>query len=282
MQTGDNDQFLRFWYEVDIKKVGFGLSNAEEALKSNRKWFPYNKGGEFRKWYGNQEYVVNWENNGTEIKSNFDNKGKLRSRPQNTSYYFRQGITWSDVSSSYFGVRYLPKGFLFDVSGSMRFPDKEKQELLLGFMCSHISVEMLKILNPTLHFQVGNIKDLPIMIPDSKDEIKSMVNENIAISIEDWNSVETSWNFENHPLLCNQAGIIKLSDAYLAWIIQTENRFDRLKSNEESLNRIYIDLYGLQDELTPEVPDEEVTVFKAYRLRDTKSFLSYFIGCVMG
>lgn len=276
LQTADNDQFLRLWFEVNTEKIGFGYNDSKEASSSDKKWFPYNKGGSFRKWYGNQEYIVNWESDGQEIKNN---SGSVIRNP---TYYFREGITWSDVSSSYFGVRFLPKGFLFDVSGSMAFSKTDEYELLLGFMCSHISVEMLMILNPTLHFQVGNIKNLPIIIPNSKEKIKSMVNENITISQLDWNSVETSWNFGNHPLSCHQEGITKLSDAYSDWIIQTENRFAQLKSNEEALNRIFIDLYGLQDELTPEVPGEEVTVRKADRPRDTKSFLSYFIGCVMG
>lgn len=164
----------------------------------------------------------------------------------------------------------------------MAFPSNDEYELLLGFMCSHISVEMLKILNPTLHSQVGNIKNLPIMIPHSEDEIRSKVNDNISISRLDWNSAEISWDFIKHPWLCYQEGVPNLSVAYSGWFNEADNRFTQLKSNEESLNRIFIDLYGLQDELTPEVPDEEVTVRKADRLRDTRSFLSYFIGCVMG
>ncbi|HBW37731.1 BREX-1 system adenine-specific DNA-methyltransferase PglX [Desulfosporosinus sp. BICA1-9] len=276
METGDNDQFLRFWFEVNMQKIGFDSEDYKEALISKRKWFPYNKGGTFRKWYGNQEYVVNWENDGQWIK-NFN-----RSIIRNKSYFFRQGITWSDVSSSYFGVRFLPKGFLFDNSGSMAFPSNDEYELLLGFMCCHISVEMLKILNPTMHSQVGNIKNLPVIIPHSKIEIRSKVNENISISRLDWNSSEISWDFIRHPWLCHEEEIPKLSDTYSRWINEADNRFTQLKSNEESLNRIFIEQYGLQDEMTPEVPDEEVTVRKADRLRDSKSFLSYFIGCVMG
>ena len=276
LQTANNDQFLRLWFEVNTTKIGFGCHDSKEALSSEKKWFPYNKGGSFRKWYGNQEYIVNWESDGQEIKAN---RGSVIRNP---TYYFREGITWSDVSSSYFGVRFLPKGFLFDVSGSMAFSETDGYELLLGFMCSHISVEMLKILNPTLHFQVGNIKNLAIITPNSEDTIKLLVNENIVISRTDWNTSEISWNFLNHPFLCHRERITKLSDVHSNWITQTEYRFSQLKSNEESLNRIFNDLYGLQDELTPEVPDEEVTVRKADRLRDTKSFLSYFIGCITG
>lgn len=168
LQTGSNDRFLRLWYEVIIQNIGFGCETIEETIESRRKWFPYNKGGAFRKWYGNQDYVVNWKNNGQEIRNFVDEKGKLRSRPQNTEYYLREGITWSDVSSSYFGARYIPNGFLFDVSGSVAFTKKEQLNYLLGLLGSHISVEMLKILNPTMHFQVGNIKNIPVNFAKEK------------------------------------------------------------------------------------------------------------------
>lgn len=284
MATSDNNRFLRFWFEVEIKKVGFGCSDSTEALLSKKKWFPYNKGGSFRKWYGNQEYVVNWEYNGKEVMEYAAELYKSPTRTiKNIPYYFRESITWSFVNSSYFGVRYSPKGFLFDVGGSSIFLENEDSPFYLALLTSKLAYYFLAMVNPTLNFQVGNIASIPIVNPrEKKEEINKLALSSISISGDDWNSSETAWDFKTNPWLANQGGILRLSEAYAGWIVLTENRFSRLKANEEQLNRIFIDLYGLQDELTPEVPDEEVTVRKADRLRDTKSFLSYFIGCVMG
>ena len=276
MATSDNDRFLRLWFEVNIEKVGFGFSNSKEALINKKKWFPYNKGGSYRKWYGNQEYMVNWEVDGQEIK-NFD-----RSVIRNPTYYFREGLTWSDISSNHFGVRYSPKGFLFDVKGSCLFTDnRDILFTIQGVLASKVAYRVLMMLNPTMSFQVGDIKRIPIL-----DQYNSFVNEivgeNISISKYEWNSFEISWDFGCHSFMQAGKNCTKLVDAYSVWFTETDNRFNQLKLNEESLNRIFIDLYGLQDEMTPDVPDEEITIRKADRLRDTKSFLSYFIGCVMG
>ena len=284
MATSDNDRFLRLWFEVEINKVGFDFSDSTEALISKKKWFPYNKGGSFRKWYGNQEYVVNWENNGKEV---MDYAAKLYKSPtrtiKNIPYYFRESITWSFVSSSYFGVRYSPRGFLFDVGGSSIFLDNDDFSFYLALLTSKLAYYFLSMVNPTLNFQVGNIAAIPIINPrEKKEEINQLSLSSISLSSDDWNCSETAWDFKLNPWLDIQRGTSKLSEAYSGWIAQTENRFSQLKSNEEQLNRIFIDVYGLQDELSPEVPDEEVTVQKADRLRDTKAFLSYFIGCVMG
>ncbi|WP_075365644.1 BREX-1 system adenine-specific DNA-methyltransferase PglX [Desulfosporosinus metallidurans] len=283
MATSDNGRFLRLWFEVDIRKVGFGFSDSNEALRSERKWFPYNKGGSFRKWYGNQEYIVNWENDGQEVMKYATKLYKSPTRTiKNISFYFRECITWSFVSSSNFGVRYSPMGFLFDVGGSSIFLQNGEFPFYLALLTSKLSYYFLSMVNPTLNFQVGNIASIPIINPLEKEDINKLSLSSISISGDDWNSSETSWDFINHPWLCYQEKISTLSDAYSEWVNEAENRFSQLKSNEESLNRIFIDLYGLQDELTPEVLDEEVTVRKADRLRDTKSFLSYFVGCVMG
>ncbi|WP_369900862.1 BREX-1 system adenine-specific DNA-methyltransferase PglX [Bacillus manliponensis] len=281
LQTGNNDKFLRLWFEISAVKTSFKL--IDQPNSNEVKWFPYNKGGSYRKWYGNQEYVVNWKNNGEEIRNFVDEKGKLRSRPQNTEYYLREGITWSDISSRYFGVRYLNKGFLFDVSGSMMFTKKDDLFYLLGLLGSHISITMLKILNPTLHFQVGNIKNIPIKIDTSNHSyVTNLVKNNIKISRIDWNSFETSWDFEAHPFLMHREQAKILKECYINWETHTETQFHQLQQNEEELNKIFIELYSLQDELTPEVPDEEVTIRRAERVRDTKSFLSYCIGLMMG
>lgn len=283
LQTGDNNRFVRLWYEVDNSKIGFNCKNKEIALESNKKWFPYNKGGKFRKWYGNNQYLVNWENDGYEIKNNFDSNGKLRSRPQNREYYFKEGITWTFVSSSNFGARYTDKGFLFDVGGSSLFPDKKNIYYILGLLSTKITFEFLRIQNPTLNFQVGNIANIPTIITDNVDlfnTINNKVKENINISKKDWDSFETSWDFKTHPLIEFKSDTIE--NSYNNWSEFTEKQFNQLKSNEEELNRIFIDIYGLQDELTPEVEDKDVTIRKADKERDIKSFISYAVGCIFG
>ncbi|WMJ21558.1 BREX-1 system adenine-specific DNA-methyltransferase PglX [Geobacillus kaustophilus] len=284
LATADNDRFLRLWHEVSYSEIGYNFESIQQASASEFRWFPYNKGGEFRKWYGNQEYIVDWYKDGREIRNFKDSNGKIKSRPQNTAYYFKEGITWTLLSSSKFGVRYIPKGFIFDINGMTMFVDSAKLNFLLGFMCSKIAFEQLKIINPTLAFQIGDIKRLPIVFGNEAmiNRINRLVEKNILIAKKDWDSFETSWNFKRHPLLTYREGSNLLSDAFFNWTNHTEKQFAQLKANEEELNRIFIDLYGLQDELTPEVPDEEITIRKSDRIRDAKSFLSYFIGCVMG
>ena len=281
LQTGDNNRFLRLWYEVEYGRIGYGCRNAEEALNSKKKWFPYNKGGEFRKWYGNQEYVVNWENDGEEIKNFTDGQGRLRSRPQNTGYYFREGITWSKVTIGSFSVRYVPKGSIFDVAGCSLFTDSKNLSSLIGLMNTVIIKKILESLSPTLNYEVGHIKSLPVIIKND-NKIKSLVEKNISFSKTDWDSFETSWDFKKHPFLTYRNGAKNLAESFANWAEHAERQFNQLKANEEELNRIFIELYGLQDELTPEVPDEEVTVRKADRERDAKSFLSYCVGLIMG
>ncbi|MGX1983229.1 Eco57I restriction-modification methylase [Thermolongibacillus altinsuensis] len=283
LATSDNNRFLRLWHEVTYQKIGFGCKSSLEAQESKKKWFPYNKGGEFRKWYGNQEYLVNWENDGFEIRNLVDQSGKLRSRPQNTGYYFKEGITWSFVSSSNFGVRYTPNGFIFDVGGSSIFPNNDWIYYVTAYLCSKLSFKFLQYINPTLNFQVGNIGDLPIVFNEKeKSEIDRLAIQNINISKNDWDFFETSWNFKQHPFLTFRGEAKTLEECYANWADHAEKQFQQLKKNEEELNRIFIELYGLQDELTPEVPDEEVTVRRADRVRDAKSFLSYCVGLMMG
>jgi hypothetical protein len=230
----------------------------------------------FRKWYGNQEYVVNWENDGKEIKAFY------RAFVRNKDYYFKEGITWSFVSSSKFGVRYTPSGFLFDVGGSSLFPSHEYIYYVLGYLCSKLSLHFLSYMNPTLNFQVGNISFLPIKTDYDESKIKSIVSKCIQISQKDWDSFETAWDFKQHPFLTYKDDAVNLEQSFANWAEHAEKQFNQLKANEEELNRIFIELYGLQDELTPEVPDEEVTVRKADRERDAKSFLSYCVGLMMG
>lgn len=284
LATSDNNRFLRLWHEVAYLNIGFGCKSSQEAQESKKKWFPYNKGGEFRKWYGNQEYLINWENDGKEVKDYAAKLYKSYTRTiKNISYYFKEGITWSFVSSAKFGVRYSPVGFIFDVGGSSAFPDKNYLYYLTSFLISKVAFHLLQYLNPTLNYQVGNIKALPIVIDESfKNKIDKLAIRSINYSKTDWDSFETSWDFKQHPFLTYRGEAKTLEECYANWADHTEKQFRQLQKNEEELNRIFIDLYGLQDELTPEVPDEEVTVRRADRIREAKSFLSYCIGLMMG
>lgn len=276
LQTGDNSRFLRIWHEVNIQKVGFQIANKEQAQSSGKKWFPYNKGGDFRKWYGNQEYIVNWENDGVEVRQNVDEKGKQRSRPQNTEFYFQQSVSWSFISSSFFGVRAYPQGFIFDVAGSSLFPKNEKNKDITSFLCSHVAPSLMKVVNPTLNFQVGNVAQLPYI------EVKenNIGNECIRLAKIDWNSYEISWDFTQNPIL--RTGQPNLEQAFNTWQQQNANAVAEMKRLEEENNKLFIEAYGLQDELTPDVPDEQITLTRADREKDSQRLVSYALGCMMG
>ena len=280
LATADNNRFLREWYEVDFYKIKFDCKTLDEAKKSGFKWFPYNKGGDFRKWYGNNDYIVNWENDGFEIKHFFDSKGKLRSRPQNLNYMFRSSVSWSDITSSTNAFRYKPYGNLFDISGMSFFP-KRNTNYLLALCNTKLVADVLKIIAPTIHCQCGDVANIPVIEDDTKAfNIESKVDENINISKFDWDSFETSWDFKKHPLVSYSTS--KISTDFELWAKECEERFKKLKANEEELNRIFIDIYGVQDELTPEVEDKNVTVRQADLQRDIKSLISYAVGCMFG
>lgn len=281
LQTGNNDEFLRLWYEVNEEKIGFGIKTLDDAQKCGKKWFPYNKGGDFKRWYGNRNYVVNWENDGYAIKHCFNSEGKLRSRPQNKTYYLKPCITWSDITSAQFSGRYCEGGFLFDVKGSSGFPKNNELLYVLGFLNSKISQKCIKILNPTITTQVGDMARIPVYFDEEKKKkIELLVNNSINNVKMDWDAFEISWDFKKHPLICCEED--NLSVAFEMWSKECDEHFNMLKANEEELNRIFIDIYGLQDELTPEVEDKDVTVRKADLVRDIKSFISYAVGCMFG
>ena len=283
LATSDNNRFLREWYEVDIHKTLLNSSSVEESKNSNVKWFPYNKGGEFRKWYGNNDYIVNWENDGYEIKNVKDENGKLRSRPQNTDYYFKKSITWSLISSANIAFRSKPYGHIFDVAGMSYFPKDEDYYYLLGFNNTKIVRHIMNFIAPTLNFQVGDIAKIPIIFNDNqKEKINSLVKENILISKEDWDSFETSWDFVKHPLLKPMSKVSTIRDSIANWNTYTYQQRSLLKHNEEELNKIFIDIYGLNNELTPEVDDKDITIRKEDKVRDIKSFISYAVGCMFG
>lgn len=286
LATSDNNRFLRFWHEVKFTNIGFGFPSAEASRNSENKWFPYNKGGSYRKWYGNQQYVVNWYNNGEELKEWTDYLNKIQppmGRLKNRDFYFKEGITWSFVSSTKFGVRYTPVGFIFDIGGSSLFPQKELIYYINAFLSSKLTFEFLQYLNPTISFQIGNISSLPIKLDSKiKEEIDGLSISNIEISKSDWNHFEDSWNFLRHPFLTYDKKSKLIGNSFTTWKEHAENKFHELQNNEEEINRIFIDLYGLEGEITSDVSDNEVTILLANRERDAKSFLSYCVGLMMG
>lgn len=290
LQTGENDRFVRLWYEVNNAKIKFDAHSIESAIQSQAKWFPYNKGGFFRKWYGNNDCIVNWENDGYEIRHFYDKCGKLRSRPQNTNTYFKENITWSKISSGSIAFRYKPRGNIYDVAGTSIFAPHDMLFYLEAFLNSCVAGKIAEILSPTLNYEVGQISNFPLIISNERNKILSVVQDLTKCSQLDWDSFETSWDFTRHPFIkaitkypnMMDIGNIYLAECYDIWAGECEERFAQLKANEEELNRIFIDIYGLQDELTPEVEDKDVTVRKADLGRDVRSFISYAVGCMFG
>lgn len=281
MATANNDRFIRLWFEVNRNKFGINISSRKEAVESRKKWFPFAKGGEQRKWYGNNDTVVNWENDGFEIQNFKDEKtGRIRSHSYNLDYIFSSALTWTVIGTEKTSFRFCPVGFLYSNSGYGLFCNNEKTKYyLLGFMNSKIAASLLKILSPSMGFESGYLRKLPLIESDSLDSIVERVKHCIDGSNTEWDSFEVSWDFKKHPLLRN---VSTISEAFIQWQSECDDRFNQLKANEEELNRIFIDIYGLQDELTPEVEDKDVTVRKADMQRDIKSLLSYAVGCMFG
>ena len=291
LDTADNERFVRYWFELSINKIGFQL-NHDSAKKSNYKWFPLNSGGAFRKWYGNFEKVINWENDGVEIRNY--SKAYVRAR----DFYFNEGLSWTKIGSSKFGIRYAPKGLIFDSAGQSIFSFKENLFYILGFLCTNIASNMLRMLNPTLNYQVGDIANIPIIIDETlKTNVNNIVKENIALSKSDWDSFETSWDFTKHPLI---RSISTVADSFAQWKDECNERFSQLKANEKEVSCIFIDIYGLQEEFTPDVADKDVTVYRIFDNKEAvpasmqgskyvltksdviKSLLSYAVGCMFG
>ena len=295
MTTGDNERFLRLWYEVKQSGIGLGYHSSHEANHSRKKWFPYNKGGGFRKWYGLNDYVVLWENDGYAIK-NATKQGRKIASVRSERLYFRKSITWATLTTGMISCRNSDFGHLFDDKGSSCFMPEETHNYVLALINSVVGDYFLHILNPTMSFQSGNIGALPIVKEKESDpRILDLSNANVEVCKNDWDAFETSWDFKIHPLVRlkdsmrfivtdgdSKTKSCFLQSAYRAWETECNDRFDKLKSNEEELNRIFIDIYGLQDELTPEVEDKDVTVRKADLQRDIKSLLSYAVGCMFG
>ncbi|MDM1684351.1 BREX-1 system adenine-specific DNA-methyltransferase PglX [Escherichia coli] len=300
LQTGDNDRFLKYWFEVQNDKIYLNAIDRKSALSSQKKWFPCNKGGTFRKWYGNQEYVVNWEYDGIEIKNCVDENGKLRSRQQNSTFYFRESVSWSDVTSGDNAFRYIPKGFIFDATGHSSFYNNDSDlHLCLAFLnniyCSYIT----KILNPTIHFHVGYFNRLPFPeeIKKHSGEIISLAKEAVSLSANDWNGFERSWEFKKNPLVAEKRS--SLRDSFIVYKNNCHNNFNRLYEIEFKNNTLFLDLYKLQDEFNacPDASTISLDVNPLYRYGSSLKpeqyqarfcsdsiveLLSYNIGCQMG
>ena len=297
MTTGDNNQFLRIWFEISDTKFGKNIKSRSESIQSGKKWFPYNKGGEFRKWFGNCEYLINWENDGQDVIDNG------RAFPRARHLYFRKGITWTFISSSKFGVRYSDDGALFDMSGCSAFPHTPTDiYVMVAFLCTKIVFNYLKLLNPTLNFQVGNVGSLPWISSNNPSDIE-IINQisrrGIFITRQDWDSYETSWDFTTLPLLDAKYRQDTLASTYSNLRTHWNEMTFEMQRLEEENNRIFIEAYGLEDELTPDVPLKEITLtcnpsyrygnnkseseLEALLLTDTmKELISYAVGCMFG
>ena len=278
LATGNNDRFLRLWFEVRESKTSINLKiKSSNDLQSalTIKWFPCNKGGSFRRWAGNYTYLINWEKEGQEI-CNY-----LGSVIRNPKYYFREGISWSTVSSSLVSFRYSPNGFIFETKGSVCFVhSKEYFESIFGFLNSRIVQHLLNAISPTLDYHEGPVGSIPFL-NNSHIKFNVPIWDAVNISKTDWDNFETSWDFQTHPLLRDNT-IHQLSQAFTTWETESDRAFQQLKQLEEQNNRYWIDAYGLQDELTPEVPDEQITIRRAELPRDIRYLISYAIGCMMG
>jgi hypothetical protein len=294
LSTADNPRFQRYWQEINAEKIGYGYHSIEETMDSIHKWFPCHSGGIFRKWFPVKELVINWEHNGKELRN------KKGAALRNQAYYFKEGFTWNKLSSSNFATRYRPIGYIFDDTSRTGYIKNAEYNLftVIGFMCSNVCFSYLEHLNPTMSFTNNDLERLPILCKSDK-QVSDLVKHNIRISEEDIDAFETSWDFQRHPLLPTTVGQ-SVADYYAAFQSDCKERFLTLKSNEEELNRIFIDIYGLADELTPDVADKDVTVARIYDTKDdipdsmkgnnyvltksdvVKSLLSYAVGCMFG
>lgn len=264
--TGNNDKYLRYLWEVDNKEIG-----------RNKKWLLYTKGGGSRKWYGNFSHIIRWDE-----RAIHHYKEDKVCRIINENYWYKKGISLNLMSTDMPGFRGLREDVTHDIASSSFYVNDEIYNYSLGLLNSNISKEVLKILNPTLSYQLGDVGKIPYIYNENHKSMKicSIVDKSIKISKKDWDSFDTSWDFKQHPIIEFKSNNIE--NSFGNWLDFAEEQFNQLKLNEEELNRIFIDIYGLQDELTPEVEDKDVTIRKADRDREMKSFISYAVGCMMG
>ena len=302
MATADNNVFLRQWSEANSTDIGLRFSERTDAAESGLKWFPYQKGGVFRKWYGNLEFVVDWQSDGLRIQTfKEEGTGRVRSHNYNLDFIFKAGVTWNALSSSLTSAR-ISRYALFDNSGSSLFCKEPSNEYkVLAFLNSRVVIECIKLISPTLNYQPGDIAKLPGFFGfASASNISKNVEALISVSRTDWNAYECSWDFQSFPILTASSDATPtLESSYNAWITQNRKTIAEIQSLEEENNRLFIAAYSLTDELTPDVPIEQITltVNPAYRYggklteegrwtrfrQDTmKELVSYAIGCMMG
>jgi len=289
--TGNNERFIRLWQEISINCFSLP-SDFKGNNFHTRKWFAHNKGGLFRKWYGNQEHVVNWENDGKELKDFRDNKGKLRSRPQGTDFYFKNAVSWSDITSSTNAFRWFPEGFIHNGCAPSAFGNTvDWKYSLIGYCNLKFTSNMASLINPTMHFSEGYFKKLPYLEKFFNQISSDISKKCVEISELEWDSREVSWNFNQNELIRIQGQ--DLEEAYDSYTQYWQNKFFELHKNEEELNSQFIDIYGLQDELTPEVPLKDITILKEETtikkgvliFRESEimaQFISYAVGCMFG
>ncbi|MBM9518898.1 BREX-1 system adenine-specific DNA-methyltransferase PglX [Desulforhopalus vacuolatus] len=300
LQTSNNERFVRLWPEISLNCLSLGLGSLKGAIRSSRKWFPFNKGGEFRKWFGNHSHVVNWENNGYEIRNYRNDADKVLSRPQGSDYYFEESVSWTDVTSSINAFRRYPQGFIHGNTGHSVFRlSRDHASAVLSACNNCFYSDVIASISPTLHFDIGYFQKLPF--PTKLVGISDVVIDRlVSLSEQDWNAYERSWDFQSLPILkASTEPTPTLESSYTAWINQNRETIAEMKHLEEENNRLFIDAYGLTDELTPDVPIEQITltVNPAYRYggkltdeelwtrfrQDTMAELvSYAIGCMMG
>ncbi|MFR0607463.1 BREX-1 system adenine-specific DNA-methyltransferase PglX [Limosilactobacillus balticus] len=277
MATASNTKFVRYWFEVNFHSIMFNASSREEAKNSHKKWFPYDKGGSFRKWYGNNELIVDWYNDGYEIRNFKNSNGKIRSHNYNLDFIFKPGITWSALTSGNLSVRYTSIGHIFDNAGSKLFANDIYG--ILGLLCSKVGNIYVNLLNPTMNIQPGTIGDLPYKEADQST--KNLVKRSIQLAKQDWDSYETSYDFNKIPLLLLDNDSGNLEDGCSDVISNNQNNHNHLKKLEELINAKYIDLYSFSD-LDPRENDDDVSIVLKNELSVIKELLSYFIGCVFG
>ncbi len=292
MSTGDGERFIRNWYEVSITDFCKTLKNAEDAENKDLKWVAIDKGGTFRKWYGNRNCAVWWKNNGADIRNH--PKSAVRS-PQ---LFFKPHVSWTLISSGHFSARYFENGFALDTASNCIYSDRDSFNYVLALLNSCVADEYLAVLNPTMNFSCGVIALIPY-IEACIDTVEELSRENINFEKEDWDAFETSWDFKSHPLVPmvyereeqlnasinsseRRKAVTLISERFKRWEKDCEYRFSSLKKNEEELNRIFIDIYGLKEELMPYVADKDITIRKAELQRDIRSLISYAVGCMFG
>ncbi|MEK5419507.1 BREX-1 system adenine-specific DNA-methyltransferase PglX [Paenibacillus sp. FSL L8-0708] len=276
IMTGKDPVHLKLWYEVNYEFIGFNCKDASQM--SDYTWFPINKGGEYRSYYGNNDYVINLKNNGEKIKNTSTNY-RLRDKKR----YFGEGITWSRVTSSSVGFRENKSGTLFGDAGPIIFVENEEEKYyLLGLLTSKVIHSIMKFINPTLNYQVRDVEALPL-ISDYNSEIIRKVKENVAISKFDWDASEISYDFMKHPIMKIDAHNNLIRSAFDTYNCYIEEKYQQLKSNAEDINRYFIELYALQGELNAEVSKAEISIDESLEIRRTmKSFISYAVGCALG